>query len=392
MPGKVAEKSRAVERKRVEADPPEVHSLQRLLSMFENDTDTRWSSLIAMGDIYRHGAYPRFLPNEDMASECYKVCARCPDAETAGIAQTKYVESITDKIHDDDKEGIHLPVIFGKSACALALDRLQAIPYACFQRPRQMRSLQQQRQEQQRQEQQWQEQQQRQYQQFQQQVVARPAECERQNVHDHAVLNIAKANLGHISNATGANSAFEDVVSSVRSSIDRAQDVPVRQKSDALLVLNTLSSTEHSRFGVSEQQILAMVLQRIGNEPDDSLKHNMTETLIKQLASSIENGTTVCSTGKCVRMLGTFDGAESEMRSLVPLHILKDEIASLAAKTRDAHTANLDNEQKTQYEMGFFDQIMKDEFGKSCRELYIEQLGMSESILGPIIKLYEDAF
>ena len=72
---------------------------------------------------------------------------------------------------------------------------------------------------------------------------------------------------------------------------------------------------------------------------DDTLRENLIETLATQLATGIEHGVTVCSTGKITRMMSTFDGVYNieGVEKVKPMWALRDEIAGLAAKVRDAH-------------------------------------------------------
>lgn len=383
---KKTDQHRKTAHQRLVVSPPEIAHLTNEFVKFKETGE--WKCLIAIGDIYRHGAYPRFLPREDMASDCYKICARCPDADIAGIAQIKFIESIVDKLSDDDKRGDNLPLEYGEMACALAETRISLMPYSLFQRPRNTIKHQTNLPE------------------INIPEINIPVRREhvneyvglpgRQNVHDHAVINIAKANLEVMEIVEPV--CFTDIRNEVERSISKVQnlEMSVQQKADALLILNTLGDSEHSRFGLSEKEVLATVWNKISREKDNDLQSNLKHTLCKQLADSVENGSTVCSTGKCVRMLATFDGTdvanEGGVRSFVPLHILKDEIATLASEVRGKFTTDMDVEQQTQYQLGLFDMAMKQEFRNACETEYYTKLKMSEAILEPIITMFEDAF
>jgi hypothetical protein len=57
------------------------------------------------------------------------------------------------------------------------------------------------------------------------------------------------------------------------------------------------------------------------------------ETLVKQMASGVEDGTLVCSTGKISRLIGTLDGIGRDGHiEARPMWTVRDEIARLAAK------------------------------------------------------------
>eukprot|EP00983_Pelagomonas_calceolata_P079612 1154765-Pelagomonas_calceolata.AAC.2 len=50
-----------------EINPPEVMKLIDMIRTFEKNGIYHWDNIITAGDVYCSGAYPRFLPNEDMA-------------------------------------------------------------------------------------------------------------------------------------------------------------------------------------------------------------------------------------------------------------------------------------------------------------------------------------
>jgi hypothetical protein len=53
-------------------------------------------------------------------------------------------------------------------------------------------------------------------------------------------------------------------------------------------------------------------LERNTNIDDVTKQKNVKETLVKQMASGVEDGTLVCSTGKISRLIGTLDGIERD--------------------------------------------------------------------------------
>lgn len=377
---------------KLEPEPSEIQTLKLLSQEFDSN-EHRWDALISIGDVYRRGAYPRFRPNEEIASECFKICARCPDSNIAGIAQTKYIESITEKIHESDQEGKDLPECFGKNTCSIALNRIHRLPFHVFMKPKHSSSIPRvglevhdrhehihERHE---------------------HIHERPyVNTCKQNVHDHSVLSIAKTNLDKLNSDMSYNdngtkqSRFAKTMEIVLDTIDETKDMSDQAKSDARTVLRTLGCVEHSRFGMSEQEIMSTVHEKILSEENIDLKKNLQETLCKQLASSIEKGTTVCSTGKCVRLLGTFDGTNLT-EQLRPIEVLKEEISTLAAKIRTNHLEPLSDLQRTDYDLGamlFLDEQMKTEFRSSCEEIYYAKLNMSRDILEPIITMNELGF
>jgi hypothetical protein len=383
-------------------DPPEVSRLRALVSQFATQSKA-WDVLIAVGDVYRKGAFPRFAPNESMALALYKLAATCPCGDTAGMAQVKYIEARDDSIYAADKKGEALPVSFGDELVRVATDRIKGTPWSAFEKPRMQRMVIPQR--------------------------ARvpdpvrrtdpfnvddlylhvqltdldvqrtaPVVPERtyvrdsQNVHDHSVVAVTRKNLETI----GAPDAGRADTSAIATAILENKDMSPTQVSDALAVLEDLGDDTHSGFGVSEKGALAAVWTKIQNEPDDGLKANLVETLGKQLASGVENGHVVCSTGKITRLMGTFDGTGDEtLAEAKPLWAVKEELGTLAAKVRDDKVQALDETQKRDYERGDMpelDRAMTTEFTDKATALYCKELGMKESIVLPIVRMYAEAF
>jgi hypothetical protein len=407
---------REVAKKAVAVDPPEVSRLRTLVSKFASQSKA-WDVLVAVGDVYRKGAFPRFAPNESMALALYKLAATCPCGDTAGMAQVKYIEARDDSIYAADKKGDALPVSFGDELMRMATDRIKGTPWSAFEKPRMQRMV------------------------IPERAVvpgqravvpgqravvpgqravvpgqravvpdflrfltdtvttaAPPVVPERtyvrdsQNVHDHSVVAVTRKNLETI----GADKAGRADTSAIVTAILENKDMSPTQVSDALAVLEDLGDDTHSGFGVSEKGALAAVWTKIQNEPDDGLKANLVETLGKQLASGVENGHVVCSTGKITRLMGTFDGTGDEtLAEAKPLWAVKEELGTLAAKVRDDKVQALDDFQKNAYERGDMpelDELMTTEFTDKATTLYCKELGMKESIVMPIVRMYAEAF
>ena len=130
-----AVQNRAREREAVERKPPEIERLAALIDGYRADT-MLWDAIIAVGDVYRKGAFPRFLPNPGVALECFKVAARCPDGKIAGMGQERYIEVHTDAMPAVDQAGGELPTEYGERICELALAAIGALPYSAFATPR----------------------------------------------------------------------------------------------------------------------------------------------------------------------------------------------------------------------------------------------------------------
>ncbi len=399
-------------------DPPEVRRLRRLVETFRTGRD--WSALVAIGDVYRKGAFPRFLPNEDLALRVFRVAAMCPCGAAAGTAQIKYIEARQDAIDAADKAGAQLPTSFGQEAMRVAEAAIRATPQADFEKPR-MQGI----------------------------APPRPPTARRpvgvrepavpdwrnvfdghaglerdtyhdmlhdlfngddqgidvgtafvpppqhmhdtQNVHDHSVVAVTRTNLENLGRAKAA-----DVADVVRQ-ISAAQDLSEAEVSDALTVLKALKTEPHDSFdGRSERDVLDSVWARIQAERDPTLKRNLVETLGKQLASGVENGHVVCSTGRVTRLMGTFDGSGCEgVTDSKPIWAVKEELATLAARVRDDVAATLSDAQRAAYDRGDapdVDERMAAELTDRANKTYCDELGMSRAIIEPMVQMYADAF
>jgi hypothetical protein len=427
-----AEEKREEEKIIAKKMPPEIIKLNDLVTDFidnANEDNGKWDCLIAVGDIYRKGAFPRFLPNEYLAIEIFKVAAMCPDGNISGLAQVKYIEARTDPINDEDKKGEHFPTEYGVQICEVATQRIKYLPSHAFEKPKMQKPS----------------------------VVKRtervPAyggqvghmggddynymrlfentddnydfnpdigdlnnfdinnlfrpdnvrpvtntiyKADSQNVHDHSVVSIAKKNLEEISRENNSRDSPQKTIEQIRQFILENEELTDKQASDALLVIDKLGTSKNSSFEKSEQEILVDVWNKISNEKDTTLKNNLSETLGKQLASAVEHGNIVCSTGKVIRILSVFDGVEDDkLESVKPLWAIREEISNLASKTRDDHLNGLNDMQKLAYdrnELPELDKKMKDEFRENAKKIYIDELKMSDKIVNPIISMYEDAF
>lgn len=375
-------------------DPPEIAKLKELEQEFEQDP-TRWDILIAVGDIYRKGAFPRFLPNEEIALKCYKISSSCPDGKIAGIGQSKYVEARDDPILNGDKAGEPLPTDIGLRICATAESAVQTTPWHLFEKPTMMQDK------------------------MRQQdttydfvglgglggiggdddfwaTVATAATTaitfdntipeyrfDGQNVHDHGVSKVTQFNINKLKDNIDINRLNNsNKIENIKNKILSSTTLDSTTKEDALHVIDKLSDTTHGSFNITEKQTLAMVLDKIEQQPGE-IRENLTETLAKQLASSIENGHIVCSSGKISRIMGTLDGVSNE--SVRPMWAVREELGGLAVKIRDDVTREFGDTPEA-------GRRIQEKFEKEVKEQYIGKLGMSEKVINPMIEEYKLGF
>ena len=325
-------------------------------------TRGEWSALLQLGDVYRRGSYPTHTPNPDVALRIYRAACASPDPATAGAAQLKYIECRVDDIASEDVAGDPLPTYIAEECIALAARRIATSPSAA--RPRAPQA--------------------------QVQPTYIPVEIDvwathgadlvttvpggplaivsdTQNVHDHAVTRgMHKA----LRDMTSSGDASEDVTMCILES-----DASPTAKADALAVLDTLGTAQHSTLGTSEREALDKVWGRIRNLPTEAAR-DAEKILVAQLASGVERGHVVCSTGKIARIVSTLDGLV-ETPAIKPMWAVREEIGSLAASVRDEHGD---------------DETGKNEFKRRAAELYIDELGMSADLIGNIVDAYAVGF
>lgn len=322
-------------------DPPEIKRLHKLVQEFKTDNN-RWDLVLAVGDIYKNGSFPRYKPNEEIALSCYRTVSRCPNGELAGLAQTKYIDTYEHPVASVDRAGDELPVQYGREICQMAENVLMFVTF--FEKPK---------------------------------YVVKPEpelepivvpvfeyKYDGQNVHDHAVSAVMKKNIDNLPDA--APDAYNDAMTAV---LDHAE-LDESTKLDALKVLDRLSSNVHSSYGVSEKDALAKVWTKIKDSPDK------IAILGSQLASGVEHGQVVCSSGRMARIVGTLDGIDNTEVAR-PIWAIKEELANLAAKSRETYG---DGDKGA------------DMFEKEAKDLYVSKLGMSHSIIEPLIETYKAGF
>jgi hypothetical protein len=367
-------------RRRADAGPPEVRRLRDLVADVMMNDDA-WDALIAIGDVYRKGAYPRFRPNEHAALQCYRIAARCPVGELAGIAQAKYVETRREAIGACDVRGADLPEAFAQQACRIAKERLAA--WNWYERPRVPAA-----------------------------VVANTAvrrailpvtvgdafAHDAQNVHDHGVMAATRRNLAAIAVVGHGDDEDEEEVRRLATQyiLEHASDANADVATDALEVVSSLTDSTNESLGVSELVALSTVWRRIQSQPNPTLRRDLMDVLVHQLASGVEHGHVVCSTGKIARMMATFDGMDIKgIQTVQPMWAVKEELASLAAKVRDRHTRDLTDADKQAYERGQLRDLeaqMRRGFEREADEVYVQGLGMSRAVLEPMIQACSEAF
>lgn len=215
-----------------------------------------------------------------------------------------------------------------------------------------------------------------------------------QNVHNHSIQNISKIIIDKLKSEntfTENTINFFIEIKSIQLAPDEVDDVTA--------VINSFTDNIHSKYNASEKDVFSKVFERILK--NDTNKADLLDIFIKNLLSSIEYGSIVCSTGKITRMLSTFDVIDEDLPNLVPDWVLREEIANMALSVRHEILKNcskteLDNYNKTtdvdknMYEL--LQTRMKDELMSRCKSSYIDSELLSETALSILLKDFLDSF
>lgn len=138
-----------------------------------------------------------------------------------------------------------------------------------------------------------------------------------QNVHDHILQNQVKNNLNSLTNS---KDSFQSNVNNLFSKLSEDQKNPVER------VCSSLSSSIHSKYNKSEQEVFNSVWTYINSHQN---KENLIPMFIDNIISCIEDDVIVCSTGKIVRMMSTMDILDENTTNLKSEWMIKEELANL---------------------------------------------------------------
>ena len=211
-------------------------------------------------------------------------------------------------------------------------------------------------------------------------------------MHDHSVVRAVQRNIKKLPCSHSDN--LDQQILSIKGSILDNGSITDAVASDALKVADSLTELHHSTFGISEKEALVAVWDKVKGIEDPTVRKNVTETLAKQLASGVEHGEVVCSTGKIARIVSTLDGvAGLGNEEAKPMWALKEEIGNLAAKVRQSHLDRMSARDQVAYEQGdLAPDAMQADFRQSAHALYVDQLKMSRDIIAPLVESYAQAF
>ena len=371
------------------AVPRKYQEMSQIVEDFKSSN--RWEKIVEMGDIYARGFFPYLKPDEKVALACYEAASQCPDRLVRGNAAAK-INSMT--VAEEDRLGGKMDVRYGESIVKLARKSIEnPKPTELEIRNFNMRKKSNVKTN------------------VKINVKTPTPNLDRigggsQNTHDHGVTSATKTNIKRLAedfkNAGGRLRKEADVVDEAvimcRNLCDSKTEAGFdgNKLVDAHRVIVSLSPDEYSGTGVSQMQILDMVLWKISTIPDKEVRENVGNTLCKRLSSGFENGFVVCGTGKVSRVISVFEGVFENIQKAVSINLVEKEISSLASKVRDDFLNKVGPIGRRAYEsdnsVPEYAVTMSNILKAKVQEEYVHKLNMKESVINPLVEVYAGAY
>jgi len=338
--------------------------------------DHDWNSFMLLGDLYHAGDYPNYKPHEMLAKEIFRIGCSAPDPQLAALFKSRFNQVKLASVDIAESAKV-LPGSYGQDACRCMIKVKQSRPVA--QEPHRFkpamtvplpravpatRALMSPR--------------------------ARQIRGDSQNVHDSAVTRAVCKNVHTLQrNTNQVNTSHGDIVDSLSTT-----QLTASEMQNVKRVIQSLNTADHGTYRTSEQEALQMVWRTLQGIDDPKVRVNAIETLGRQLATAVERGNVVCSSGKIARIVSALDGIDDikadPIVAVRPIAAVQDELHTLAAhiRTQVLRTAALDEQQA--YNDGTDDVLsdtMKTQFALQATNVYCKELGIAPEVLHPLITL-----
>lgn len=214
-----------------------------------------------------------------------------------------------------------------------------------------------------------------------------PVRADAQNVHDHGVTTAMATNLRALSHRAweGGDGAAPPcvVVGEVARRVRACPGLSEHDKDLAVHVIDDLNGKDvHSTYGMTEQEALASVWAEILASPH---REDLVETLGKQLASGVEHGSVVCSSGKIARIVGTLDGVHNAVTAR-PMDAVRQEIAGMAVVVRKEVEAEWTARGVLTDDGGSAEREMRERLERRAHAEYVQRMGQNEAVVMPLVE------
>ncbi len=399
---------------------PEIQRLNSLVENFERTKD--WDVLVRIGDMYARGCFPLYGPDEDSALRIYSIASRCPDSVVSSTSMSKFYNTRLNPLSEEDRMGTSFPKDTASNIIRSAENHLKITPLSEFMKCSKLRresndkarSL---------------------INRTHQDSVNRrnmgttplvpvpprepdtiivqdvpdvpvtrprqPFQLDPQVVHSHSVSAAIRENIKSIVAEQGPKKPYDRVklIDDVMAKL-RTTGMKKKDEEKAFRVLVSLVPDKISSIGCSQIDVLNATVNKINSVKDEKVRNNLYESLGKNLASGVERGHVVCSTGRIGRIITTLEGVPEEnlgskIQKSIPMDVVRIEIASLASKIRTDVMAEASEEERTNYDVSDtsrLTEIMKNRFDSEVKKTYVEGLHLDAKIISPIADLYGSAF
>ena len=252
--------------------------------------------------------------------------------------------------------------------------------------------------------------------------------ADNQNTHDHGVTSATKLNIKRLredfEKSNGSYRTGEEVIAEALKLCRGLKEGSPVEVSNAHHVIVSLSTFEYSDTGVTQIEILDLVLQKIDSIVDPLIREGVSVTLLKQLASGVERGKLVCGTGKISRIVsvlevlsdsdfhhkvkeeeeeeeeeeedGTENGKFQKFQKCIPMDYVTQEVSHLATRIREDFLSKVGPVGRVAYEsvesVPEYSAAMSARLGDEVKKQYVDKLGFSQSIMDPIVQVCSKGF
>jgi len=314
-----------------------VAAMEALVPTFERSRD--WTVPLRLAGVYERGSYPAFSSDQETARTLYMaVATMASDPVVAAHARTKVVIALD----PGDEAGKRLPPepatrMFKAMKRVSEMERAYAVervedPIAFFA--------------------------------MEPTIVYEDA----QNVHDHGVVASLRKAATAVEDTDTKNAVRQEVIDAIAETMP---DLDEAVRADAIaFVADHVDDAPVASIGTSTAAALCDTWKKIGDIEDPARRANAAETLARQMADGYERGNPVCATGRVARILGALDGVTDSSVIIRPTWAVREELASMAAKCSNEGLGG-------------------EAFEKMAMKTYVQDLGMIEEVVRPIVDEYK---
>lgn len=371
--------------------------VQRMCQKFLYDPENNWTTLLECADIYRTGAYPHYINNNYIAQELFQAVSMSSEPYIAGIAQEKCIELQDTPICDDDihynaqilqcpyLENIKMTAMLNANKgsiinpkhknhedaqeCNVENNQRDTDTYNEQQRADNRR-------------------QNKRTEDPCRETLEIQIANDTQNVHDSVISSYIQSNINTINRSKNNEITHDEIqkdIENVIDSINKHNDINENTKLYAKRVINELTDNIHSKYQLSEKQVLSLIYKRIINNEN---KENAIEILANQLVDCIEDKHVVCSSGRIAHIVQTLeclDSSNEDLQIIKPKFALREEISNIASKIQQKWK---NNEKYLNDDKEIMERV-KSEFKNEVYDKY-KDLHLNKNYLDSLINEYKN--